>query len=413
MSTEDTLVTEDIWSDLKKRLNDLKAVCYPPTASLHPSIRFKTQSDFLLDDHLKWGRSSMPIYPHEISNIWEDRQTLRNENIDYICVQNQKWYFNMHDKVGRFFHQNGTRLVEIEFPYWMQMSDVIKTKGCRTSIFNLLSLCASESFPDDETAQNCFSDELCHTIYQKNPPREAIEVAILEILETLSTQTNKYMEENHVTDIAKEAAFKRFVKSRTFPVNIPEIQRIREFLAGERKQKYILAEKYGFIKNGRKISSYEDIRDHVRHSRSVPLQRIKPEQIYNDFCIALHTPETTEVKDNNLSHLSDNIAIALRLDTLSFIWDILDQYVDPNLKKKKNKESYYTDLVQKGILDASEVAIIRQSRLNHNAVAHANSFVEDAREKVMEDKDIENVAYAINKRHEAIIQQKLKQSKEH
>ncbi|MBE6449543.1 MAG: hypothetical protein E7013_02460 [Alphaproteobacteria bacterium] len=397
-----TLFSNEDWKDLKTSLNHLRAVCLPPFQAIRPVITFKTQADFQWDDALKWGCGSYSIPPSELKDIWENKATLNASDVDFIMVEGQKWFFNTHDKIGNFFLQDGTRKVEIEFPYWMEMGKVFKTPGVRSAVFNVLSQCMSPVFPDEKKLQNSFSENLCFDIYCKNPSRDATELAILEILEKLRTKTVEYLEKNHSADIALERSFKKYLKSRVFPVNTPEKQQVKEFLTGDKKAMYRLAEKYGIIKNADNIFKYEDIRNHIRHPDEVSEHPIKPDKVYKDFCLALNETITSNSKAYRLSRFGNNIVIAQQLTCLNFIWNILDQHVAPELQKKKNKSTYYDDLVEKGLLTPKEVSVIRSSRLVCNAIAHSNGFIKNARHKVMHYKELFNLVCLLSQRHQNI-----------
>ena len=401
MTKNPTLFSDEIWQQLKTSLNHLRAVCIPPAQAIKPSINFKTQSEFQWDDALKWGNSSYLVLPSELKKIWESKATLKESNVDYISVNGQKWFFYTYDKIGNFFLQDGTKKVEIEFPYWMEMGKVFKTTGVRSAVFDVLSLYMGTSSPDEKKAQQCFSDKLCFDIYCKNPSREAVEVAVLELLEKLRSTTADYLQKHHASDIASERSFKLYVKSRSFPKNTPLIQQVREFLAGEKRSMYRLAEKYGIIQNAANVFKYEAIRDHVRHPNEVSERQIKPDKIYNDFCLALNEKTDSKSKAYHMSRYGNNIAIALQLSSLNFIWDVLDQYVSPELKKKKNKPVYYDDLQKKEILTPKDVSVIRSARLSCNAVAHGNSL-KNARHKVMHYKELFNLVCRLSKFHQNI-----------
>ena len=265
MVKKETLFSPQDWAELKKRLNHLRMVCCPPASSLKPLIRFKSQSDFQWNDYLKWGVSASPTYPSELKNVWQNKQILSSVDVDYIVVNDQKWFFNTHDKIGNFFLEDGTRKVEIEFPYWMEMTDILKIKGIRSAIFDTLNLTANEKIPTQEQVKNCFPDELCQRIYRKNPSRDAIEIAVLEMTEIFRKKTISYLEQNHVADILNEPRFKRYEKTGKFSKKTPDFQKVRQFLSAQKSSAYILAEKYGLIKNARRMSIYEDIRNHARH----------------------------------------------------------------------------------------------------------------------------------------------------
>ena len=399
-----TLFPNTDWKELKKRLNNLRAVCFPPVDIIRPTVQFKFKSDFDGTDMLEMSSGCYSVSPSELSTFWEDRQTLRYTNIDFICVNRKRWYYNTNAKAGDFFLEDGSRKVSLEFPYWMDMSRVIKTPGVRSSVFNILSQCMGNTFPSEETARTCFSKDLCRDIYLRNPDRKTVEMAVLEMLETLRQKTHDYLDKNHSANIAASIGFKRYANSRTFPPNTPIEQQVREYMDGEKRAMYLLGERFGVIKNADRIFRYEAIRDHVRHPQTVRERILKPQQIYEDFCMALNEPFIPHSQAKSWMRFSDNSEIFDRLNSLSIIWDILDQHVDPALKKKKNKEVYYTDLLQKGLLQQDEVKIIRARRLTCNAVAHVSTSVKRARQKVLRDTELQDLAYTLYNRHTEIMQ---------
>ena len=147
------------------------------------------------------------------------------------------------------------------------------------------------------------------------------------------------------------------------------------------------------------IFQYEEIRDHVRHPDVVQEHSLRPHKIYKDFCIALDEPIKTKSNAYRLLRFGNNIDIALHLSCLSFIWTILDQHVDPNLVKKKNKKAYYDDLIQKEMLTQAEARKLSLSRLSCNSVAHVNGFSKNARSKVMHNRELFNLANLVYRRH--------------
>ena len=161
MNKKKTLFSNDAWRELKKRLNHLASICCPPSDAIRPKIHVKHSSDFGFEDVLKWGLSATPIEPSELKKIWENKQTLKEHDVDYIIVNGNKWFYNTHDKIGNFFLSDGSIKVEMEFPYWMEMTNVLKTKGIRTAIFDTLNLYSNGQQPTSEQTKNCFPDELC------------------------------------------------------------------------------------------------------------------------------------------------------------------------------------------------------------------------------------------------------------
>ena len=393
--------------ELKKRLDNLQAFCFPPADLIRPKLTFLFQKDFGPGTVLGRGSCFYPVEPSEIKNIWEDKRTLRDSNLDYIMVQKKKWFFNTQEKVGQFFLEDGSRMVEIEFPYWMDMSNVIKTPGVRTAVFNVLSQCMGQKFPKSKTAQACFSKKLCQEIYNRNPSGESLGIALLEILEVLRTKTKDLLNANHSMDIADSISFKRYQNSRSFPKNTPPFQKVVEYLDGNYKRIYTWGEHFGIMKNAQRVFRYEVIRDHFRHPDRIPEHKLHPEQIYNDFCLALGEPNTSASRGKKSVIFGHNAEITRQLGLLGRIWDVLDYHVNPKLQRKKNEECYYTDLVQKGLLESEEVPFLRAARLYCNAVAHVGNFVTDARSEVINKIELDNLSYTVYDRHSRIIKQWL------
>ena len=92
-------------------------------------------------------------------------------------------------------------MVEVEFPYWMDMSNVIKTPGVRTALFDVLNQCMGQEFPKPEKAPACFSKKLCQEIYCRNPSYESLGIALLEIVESLRQKTKDLLNANHSSKI--------------------------------------------------------------------------------------------------------------------------------------------------------------------------------------------------------------------
>ncbi len=386
--------SQDVERDIKKNFIFLKAVCCPPSSVLKPNICLYT--DF--KDGLSWGTSGYVLNRNELSDIWEDRSTLHASDVDYISVNGQKWFYNMNDKIGQFFLQDGSKKVEVEFPYWMEMGQVMKTPGVRSAVFNMLGQNTDDAVQFQKAGIDCFSDELCQEIYRRNPPQEAIETAILGLIEIIRRQNFLYLKQNHVIDIANSAVFKEYQKKRPNISKVPLPEQVASFLRGHKEQIFRFAEKVGIMKNSSKLAKYSIARDHVRHSeiQQIPL---RPHHVYRDFSEALGIKNDGQEVAESLNRISDGIDLSLHLSGLGFVWYLLEQSVDPELKDKKGKEAYYNDLVKKGVLTESDVTDIQDVLPFYNMVGHVENrggkTVDDARGEVMKDRRVFDLAFKI------------------
>ena len=417
--------------ELNLRLNRLRQVCYPSVKLAVPKFKFKTKKDFLVTDHLSYA-SGYDIPPSELKDLWQDRETLRDNNVDYIIAKGKKWFYNilgdwkLEDSifdfdddfidpealtnseilcnrypliVADFYSKDGNKKVEMNFPFWMDVENIWETPGVLDAVKKVLEKCSGQTFPSQEEAAACFPQKLLRKIHDKNPSREGIELAVLEMMETLCKKIMAYLEQNHVQDVLKEPGFLAFSQQNNTQPNKPDAQKVKEYLAGNKQAMYFLAQKFGLIKNAARIIRYEEMRDHVRHPDKVKPLPIHPRRIYRDFVSALDIPSKNASRAKTIRPFDENADIVQHLSDMNRIWTILDRHVDPKLVKKKNKPAYYQDLIDKGLLTEEEAKIIRRRRLATNEVAHLNHNVKRARQKVMNDTKLSELASEIYDRH--------------
>ncbi|MBP5534856.1 MAG: hypothetical protein J6Y03_05070 [Alphaproteobacteria bacterium] len=396
---------QNILLHLNRYLAHLKSICCIPTQSLKPVVRVKNKRDFNKDDVLKFNRNIDTCPPNGLREFSKlNRKELLELDINYISVDNKKWFFYTHDKIGQFFLEDGSRKVEIEFPVWMEMQYVFETKGIDKAVHDVLSKCMDRKIPKKNLA-DCFPGHLCRAIYNDNPQFEATEAAVLELLQVLTKETQKYMENNCVTIIANSAACKEFTAS--YPNTVSDFQKVRDFLSGHHEYMFNLAEKLNLIKNANLIPLYENIRNHLRHPDTTPPEYIQPQKIYDDFCSILMQTPNHNSQATKMSRLDYNTVVALNLQTFSCLAEMLDACVDPLVKKKKNNgkpgivynKPYFNDLIKKGLLTKEEKDIFDQYRHRCRAVAHHDNDAERARRKLIQKhKDLDELILKVSDR---------------
>ena len=200
-------------------LSRLRRVCCPASEIIAPSIKFKRASEFNNLDVLEYGVGGYTIKPSELKDLWQDRRTLRDHSVDFIVVNGVKWFYKNSSLNGNFFSVDGQKKVEINFSFWMDAESIFKIPEAMKSVRKLLGLCSGEEFPDLAKAYSCFPENTCRLIYKKNPSREAVEQAVLEMMEAINLKTCDYLEKNHQDDIINTRGFKRFVKKRNMGAN--------------------------------------------------------------------------------------------------------------------------------------------------------------------------------------------------
>lgn len=402
-----TSFSQEDKKELLDRLVVLRQVCCPATDLLVPEFKFKRKKDFEPTDVLPYG-VSYDLAPDQLKDIWEDRETLRDHNVDYIMVNGKKWFYNTAQIVTDFYPQNGTKKVEVRFPIWMDCENIWNQPENVEAMKKVLEKCSGRHFPTQQEALECFPKKLLRRIYDKNPSRPAIENAVLEMVETLRTKCQDYLMDNHLNNIFKDKDFLTFVRKTSFPVNTSDKQKAKEYLERNKQAMYFLAQKFGLIKNAIPMMYYEEMRNHIRHPNTVLPLHIDPRMTYQDFAKALDVPAKGPSRAKTLKTFNENTDIVQHLGDMSYIWEVLDQYVDPKLRRKKKKPAYYQDLIQKGIITPDEAKIINQKRVECNNAAHLNGPRNQARKKVMEDTSLICILHELYRRdHERQTQRRL------
>ena len=384
---------QNILLKLKRYLNDLRAVCCVPTQSIKPIIRVKEKDDFNEADKLKYrAELASPEFvpgtlmrkyeyafalPSELEEFtWWDKEDLKKEHeVDSISVDDKKWLFYTHDKVGNFFLSDGSRKVEIEFPVWMEMHNVFETNGVHAAVYDVLSKCTDKTAPSTAELSDCFPDALCRTVFNNNPPSEAIEMAVLEMVAVLTKETSDYVENNHLQQIINECN----LQSATVPAK----QMVHDYLKGHADYMFKLAERLNLIKDADKIPFYTDIRDHLRHPDTTEPISVNPQKIYEDFCAILDQKPDYDSKAYKMSRLDYNTVVALNLESFGSLAQTLDTYVDDAVKKAKNNgrpgivytPNYIADLIQKGLLTKKQLKTFTNYRIRTGSIAHHNAPV--------------------------------------
>ena len=401
MGQKASLFSTQDQAELKAKLQQLKNACCPDVASLMPHFEFVNNFLHEKEKHaLTWGPiiNAYKISPHELKGIWEDRETLNASCVDFIQVKGQRWFYNTQEIAPDFFSQDGQQMVSVIFPFFMDAEFVWNVPGAKKAMANVLRQCHGGVFPSDVEAQKCFSEDLLRRIYKRNYSRASIEMSVLELMEVLRRKVAEYVLDHHVSEILKSSNFINYVSSRVFPQNTPEIQKAREYLAAHKQAAYVFGAKVGLIRHAAKMMRYEQMRDHVRHAENVPSLPISPQQIYKDFEEALFL-ETDDIGvSNSQPQIEDQSDLAYKIDMMSCILNILKHYENPKLKKKKS--AYWLDLVQKGIVEPSEVADLQKMHLSCNNVAHVNPGIDKAKEVILDDTRLTDIYLDISTRHE-------------
>ena len=418
----------NIWPKLKGKLDILGSVCNPSADLIRPSFRFKFSSDFRKNP-VKITFSNNPdepridleesdvlkcrylncLEPCELKDISSRKRLMKDMDIDYIDVNGKKWLFYKYDKVGKFFLQDGSREVVMEFAPWLDTSEILKIPEARAATTKVLKQCMGETFPTEKQARECFTDKVCQKISGQNSAQEAVKMATLSCLEVLQDEIVPYLNATCYLEIIHSSHFKQFVedckkdkeKGAKFSKD-PTKEHFRKYLENRENKKnmYFWAERKGLIPSAQRMIQYEQARNHIRHPNEVPDTFIDANQVYKDFCAILNTGPSTFPSKVSEENIIDCTCLYFHLDSLGAIKSIMDEHANPEyVDKKKKRDKYYKDLLQKKIITKGEQARIKKMRKPYNALAHGSS-TKQTEEEIMENENrVFDLEYALYKRH--------------
>ena len=383
---------------LLTKFKDLARMCLPSRQVLQPSFSFKSKEEFSDRDTLTYGRADMAIAPHEIREYtYLDRQSLRDANIDFIKAGNQRWFYNTWELDGNFFSEDGQKKVRVEFNLWMDAEKIWSIPGVTQAMRSVLTACAGDTFPTEAEAQKFFTPKLCQKIYQHQASDKSIKQAVLEVIEPLRKQLTAELVRNYAPVISRGLNFKKYVKTRPTIQTRPVQEQVNEYLKKNKNAVYLLSEKFGLIKGANKAIHYQAVRDSVRHPQEVQALLAQPQKVYDDFCTILMIPKESK-KFRSFKGIIKNLETATNLEYMSEILDIISIYEDTHLKRKN--PAYWQDLVNKGIVDPTEVPYLRTMVPACTDVAHVNPGADASKKRVLKDAKLLEIALNMQTRHE-------------
>ena len=393
------------------KLSALQDVCRPAETVSRPTFHFKKKEDFVpvLDDFHCGYLGTYTISPDQLKTyFYEDRQTLRDSCVDFIQAGPLKWYYNTSDIIGNFFSEDGQKKVEVEFNFWSDAERVWSVPGLKQAMRGVLKKCSGEAFPKQSEIDSFFDEELCRKIYNRDPSKKSIKQAIVELVEPLRKALYAELVKTKVPDIAKTQGFKKYVKAKPNGSSQPVQNLVQEYLKKNKNAIYLLGEKFNFIKKAPRMIHYQNMRDSVRHPSQISSTVANAQRIYQDFCEALGLADEKSGQEH-LQTFIDNTEVFDNLEYMSKILDILNIYGDKTLPK--NKSAYWQDLVQKGILEQSEVPYLQTMILECNTVAHGNENADASKATVANEGALIQISMDMAERHET--KQRQKQSQIH
>ena len=253
--------TKDEQKQLNKRLRNLEKVCRP-TGLLTPEITFKTHDDFDYFDVLQTYQGSR-IEPKDLMQMWEPKEHLKARGLDYIQVNNEKWFYDKVSPISRIFSQDGSKMISIDFPCFTHTPHIWSMRETLPIIQDLIGKCQT-TFPPNVQTSKIFSDDFCQKLYNKTSANEPPEVAVLKMMETLRRILVAKLIKNNPLDIKKTKAYQQFSKEHPEKKND-----FIEFLRSHKNLIFMLSEKAGYIKKARALPRYHQKRDHARHPESL------------------------------------------------------------------------------------------------------------------------------------------------
>lgn len=399
MTTLFQILSDDEKQQLTLDFANLKKACFPTLSK--PSFNFKNRSQFTKTDLLSQGHDTARLKPDELNQLWQDRQTLRDLSIDYIVAGGQKWFYNTWLMTGDFFSQDGQKKVEVQFDFWVDPEQVWPIQGVRPAIKQVLELCSDSQFPTQKQAQDCFSDDLCRKIYEKQPSNETIGTTVMSLIEHLRQFLLKKLVQNHTPQIMTKPAAQKIKKNDPKKADTTVVS---EYLKQNKNMVYILSEQYGYIKKARALLHYQRLRDSVRHKDEVVAQSFNPIKVFQNICKTLGIKHGGNPAKTPLKFFDNQTQLNWHIADMSEITDACQMHIrkhqmTTNQKLKPKDPNYWQALQDAGVLDQTEATTLPQKIKEYNTVAHGNAGARELKEKLADDIQVEEIQQNVLNRH--------------
>ena len=227
-------------------LGDLKEHCFPPYEQIQPVIQICPAEDCL---YSSYGTYTI----EELNNSVQKKQTLPS-HIKFIKTNGISWFYKDDDP---FDFYSTKKHVSLGFsPQRLMNPKILKDRQIVNCIKKMLALLGQPNISETDVIK-VFPEDIWRKVYELAPPREDILSCLTISIEKVRQTLFPHLKTHHEKDIQNLPEFQAFHKAN------PD-KSVLDFLKKDYRG-FSLAEKWGYIKNSKKLIEFQKLRNTPRH----------------------------------------------------------------------------------------------------------------------------------------------------
>ena len=238
-------------------LGVLQRGCFPPLDEISPIIHIDRPRDYICDICRSYSVQTL-------NDMVQANEPLP-PNITCIKMNGVAWFSDVKDPLDFY---STKQYVELGFgPQRLMNPQVFKDQLVVNSVKKMLAMISQGNVSESDLSK-VFTEDVCRKVYQICPPREYIFSKLKDAMEPIRRTLMQHLINHHANDIQQLADFQAFQLSKPNARNP-----LREFLR-DNYRVFLLAESWGYIKNGQTLAAFQSTRDIPRH-----MSKMRPDPI--------------------------------------------------------------------------------------------------------------------------------------
>jgi len=384
--------TKDEKTLLKQSFLELAAVCNP-NGCVFPEITMDNVANLADYERFKLENGT----PVDM-NAWDfDDDWRQDHGIQTIKTPKTEWYYNFHS-FPCLFSADGQKRATFNLMDGPAEFDVLTIPGVKQSLKSALRKFDDNAQPSDSDIASSFAQTVLDRIFNKKFPKERICVSLIKMVEHLRQSLNERLSHDCIDEISKTTDFQNFISSAK-----PELlqalgndlsKQISVFLESPqyRMKTFELGEKFGYIKNAKKMKKFQQVRDYERHKKERKPIAWTPTEVYRDFKTALGFSD--KGNPNDPVELSErNLKIRDSMDKIVDVFDRLEKrsqlpkptkmnnYGQPR-KDNKYWKKVIQDLLNQGQITEDLAWAFHFARSDADKIAHTRNDLTDSQKRL-------------------------------
>ena len=384
--------TKDEKALLKQSFLELAAVCNPNGCVL-AEIAMDNMVDLSPRDRFEL-ETGVPVD----MNAWDfDADWRQDHGIQTIKTPKTEWYYNFYS-FPYLYSADGQKRATFNLMNYPADFDVLSVAGVKQSLKSALRKFDDNAQPSGSDIDSAFPKTVLDRIFNKKFPKERVCVSLVKMVEYLRHALNERLSHDCAGEISKTTDFQNFIASakpellQALGSDIPK--QISVFLESPqyRMKTFELGEKFGYIKNSKKMKKYQDVRDYERHKKERKPVSWTPMEVFRDFKTALGFSDKNN--PNDPIELSErNLKIRDSMDKIVDVFDMLEkrsqlpQPTKMNSYGQPRKDNKYWKKVIQDLLDRGEITddlawAFHFARSDTDKIAHTRNDLADSQKRL-------------------------------